>query len=49
MMEKGVPVEFKGKSLSEIEITQDEYIQEECENDDQVNNNKDGNYYIYLL
>lgn len=29
MMEKGIPLEFKGKTLSEIELKPDEYIDDD--------------------
>ncbi|KAJ8948215.1 hypothetical protein NQ317_010967, partial [Molorchus minor] len=35
MMEKGIPVEFKGKSLSEIELKPDEYV-EDNGNEEQI-------------
>lgn len=39
MMEKGVPTDYKGKSLSEIEISPEECIEEKCEmeNEDVIN------------
>lgn len=39
MMEKGIPVEHKGKSLSEIEIDLNEFIDED----------NPGNFKIYIL
>lgn len=47
MMEKGVPAEFKGKNLSEIEITPDEYIEDDKGQNEEIISDSKKNGKIY--